>query len=68
MVDNNFIIQRIRSMYLEYGVNTAFLDTLDEEHIIKGMKGVLAELDVNKNRNYEPEDIKFIQEAYSLFC
>lgn len=55
-------------MYLEYGVNTAFLDTLDEEHIIKGMKGVLAELDVNKNRNYEPEDIKFIQEVYSLFC
>lgn len=67
-MDNNIIIQRIRKMYIEYGVDTTFLDALDDERKIKGMKGVLAELDLNKKKNYTSEDIKFIQEIYSMFC
>lgn len=67
-MDNNFIIQRIRKMYIEYGVDTAFLDALDDERKIKGMKGVLAELDLNKKKDYISEDLKFIQDIYSMFC
>lgn len=67
-MDNNFIIQRIRKMYVEYGVDIAFLDALDDERKIKGMKGVLAELDLNKKKDYISEDLKFIQEIYSMFC
>ena len=67
-MDNNFIIQRIRKMYVEYGVDTAFLDTLDDERKIKGMKGVLAELDLNKKKDYSSKDLEFIKEIYSMFC
>ena len=32
------------------------------------MKGILAELDLNKLRDYSPEDLLFIREIYSMFC
>jgi hypothetical protein len=67
-MDNEAILKRIRRMYIEYGVDTNFLDALDDERKIKGMKGVLAELDLNKKKDYTPDDIKFIQEVYSMFC
>ena len=67
-MDIDVIIQRIRRMYLEYGVDTSFLDALDDKRIIKGMKGILAELDLNKKKDYTQDDIKFIQEIYSMFC
>jgi len=55
-------------MYVEYGVNTMFLDKLDDIQKIKGMKGILAELDLNRTKNYSPEDLIFIQQIYSMFC
>ncbi|HOJ78573.1 MAG TPA: hypothetical protein PLZ08_10930 [Bacillota bacterium] len=67
-MDNDAIIRRIRRMYIEYGIDTSFLDTLDDQRIIKGMKGILAELDLNKKKDYTQDDIKFIQEIYSMFC
>lgn len=62
------ILERIRNMYVEYGVNTMFLDKLDDIQKIKGMKGILAELDLNRTKNYSPEDLIFIQQIYSMFC
>ena len=67
-MENEVIIQRIRKMYAEYGVETTFLDALNDERIIKGMKGVLAELDLNKKKGYNQEDLKFIKDIYSMFC
>jgi len=67
-MDNNYIIQKIRKMYIDYGVNVAFLDALDDERKIKGMKGILAELDLKKKHDYTPEDSKFIRKIYSMFC
>jgi len=46
----------------------AFLDALDDERKIKGMKGILAELDLKKKHDYTPEDSKFIRKIYSMFC
>ena len=55
-------------MYKKYGVDTKFIESLDEEQKIKGMKGVLAELDLNKKEDYSLEDLSFIKQIYSLFC
>lgn len=67
-INNKIIIQRIEEMYKKYGVDTEFLELLDEEQKIKGMKGVLAELDLNKKEDYSLDDLSFIKKIYSIFC
>lgn len=47
-IDAKAVIQRIEEMYRNYEVDLAFLDTMDENQKIKGMKGILAELDLKK--------------------
>lgn len=32
------------------------------------MKGILAELDLKKTKDYSPEDLVFIKQIYSMFC
>ena len=67
-IDNELIIQRVEELYKKYGVDTKFIDSLDNERIIRGMKGVLAELELNKKKDYSSDDLKFIRKIYSLFC
>lgn len=67
-INNKIIFQRVEKMYKKYGVDTRFLELLDEEQKIKGMKGILAELDLNKNEEYSLDDLYFINRIYSLFC
>ena len=67
-IDNSAIIQRIEEMYQKYGVDLKFLDMLDDEKKIKGMKGVLAELDLKKEGDYTSDDLLFIRQIYALFC
>ena len=47
-IDSKAIIQRVEEMYRYYEVDLAFLETLDDEQKMKGLKGVLAELDLKK--------------------
>ncbi len=67
-IDAKAVIQRIEEMYRNYEVDLAFLDTMDENQKIKGMKGILAELDLKKKMGYTPEDLNFIKQVYALFC
>ena len=69
-MNNELIIQRIKKLYEKYGVDKKFIDSLDEDDNkkIKGMKGILAELELNKMKDYSPEDLSFIREIYSKFC
>lgn len=67
-MSNDLIIQRIKKLYKKYGVDAKFIDLLDDDRKIKGMKGILAELELNKVRDYSPEDLLFIREIYSIFC
>ena len=62
------IIKKIYGLYIKYGVNIELLDSLDDERKIKGMKGVLAELDLNKKQEYDQIDLQFIQKLYSRYC
>ncbi len=67
-IENDAIIQRVEEMYKKYGVDLKFLEKLDDEKKIKGMRGVLAELDLKKKENYTSDDLLFIKEIYSMFC
>lgn len=67
-MSNDLIIQRIKKLYKKYGVDAKFIDLLDDDRKIKGMKGILAELELNKVRDYSPEDLLFIRDIYSIFC
>lgn len=62
------LIKKIYGLYIKYGVNIELLDSLDDERKIKGMKGVLAELDLNKKQEYDQMDLQFIQKLYSRYC
>ena len=62
------IIQRIEEMYKKYGVDLEFFEALDEKQKLKGMKGVLAELELKKKGDYTSDDSLFIEEVYSMFC
>lgn len=66
--NNEKIIQRIEEMYKRYEVDTKFLNSLNNEQKLKGMKGILAELDLNKKKNYTQDDLLFIRNIYSMFC
>lgn len=67
-IDNKIIIQRVEEMYRKYGVDTERLELLDDERKIKGMKGVLAELDLKRKMDYSPEDLLLIRQIYSTLC
>lgn len=67
-INNSMVIRRIEEMYKKYGVDLKFLEMLDDEQKIKGMKGVLAELELNKKCDYTSDDSLFIREIYSMFC
>ena len=67
-LNNSIIIQRIEEMYRKYGVDLEFLEALDEKQKLKGMKGVLVELELKKNGDYTSDDSLFIKEVYSMFC
>lgn len=67
-IDNKIVIQRLEEMYRNYGVDLTFLEVMDEEQKIKGMKGILAELDLKKKGSYTSDDLSFIKQIYSLFC
>lgn len=64
----NKIICELYKLYNKYGVDTKFLDSLDDEKKIKGMKGVLAMLDLNKMQEYDKQDLEFIRKIYSKYC
>jgi len=67
-MENEYIIQKVRELYEKYGVPSGFLDLLSDEEKIRGMKGVLAELDLKKKKDYSGEDIIIIRKIYALLC
>ena len=61
-------VKKIYYLYSKYCVDYSMLEQLDDEKILKGAKGILANLDLNKNRDYEQEDLNIIKEIFSLYC
>ena len=51
------ILSQIDYLYEKYNVDKSFYISMNKEQKIKGMKGILAELDLKKNSEYEKKDI-----------
>lgn len=62
------IIKTIDELYEKYGVESVFYSDMETEQIIRGMKGILANLDLNKQKSYTKEDEELIKDIYGLFC
>ncbi|MCQ2504503.1 MAG: hypothetical protein MJ103_04660 [Saccharofermentans sp.] len=66
--DTEEILSGIDYLYGKYGVSKDFYLSLSDEARIKGMKGILADLDRNKTRNYSAEDVELIKDIYFVCC
>ena len=62
------VIKIIYELYDKYSVDRKFIDEISDEKRIKGVKGLLANLDINKKNRYSEEDLKIIQEIYNKYC
>lgn len=62
------IIKTIDELYEKYGVERIFYSGMETEQIIRGMKGILANLDLNKQKSYTREDAELIKDIYGLCC
>ncbi len=62
------IIGKVYKLYEKYGVAISFLDNMGKDEVIRGMKGVLAELDKKKKKPYADEDLLIIREIYGRCC
>lgn len=62
------IIKTIDELYEKYGVDRIFYSDMETEQIIRGMKGILANLDLNKQKSYTKEDVELIKDIYGLCC
>ena len=67
-INSRDVVSYVKKMYKKYGVDSRCIIDLTDDQIVKGMKGVLAELDLNKKREYEQEDLFMIKKIYSMFC
>ena len=62
------IIKIIDELYEKYGVERIFYSDMETEQIIRGMKGILANLDLNKQKSYTKEDAELIKDIYFMYC
>ena len=62
------IIKTIDELYEKYGVERIFYSDMETEPIIRGMKGILANLDLNKQKSYTEEDAELIKDIYFMYC
>mgnify|MGYP004446031517 CR=1 FL=1 len=62
------ILKTIDELYEKYGVDRIFYSDMEVNEIMRGMKGILAELDLKKQKSYTKEDAEIIKDIYGLFC
>ena len=62
------ILKTIDELYEKYGVDRTFYSDMEVNEIIRGMKGILAELDLKKQKSYTKEDAEKIKDIYGLCC
>ena len=55
-------------LYKKYKVDDSFYNDMSEHEFIKGIKGILAELDLKKIKQYDKNDIDIIKDIYLIWC
>lgn len=61
-------IEIIDMLYDKYGVDKKFYSEMSDDEIARGIKGILAELDMKKKNPYSSSDIEMIKDIFALFC
>ena len=67
-MDIENVIRNIDMLYEKYEVDKSFYNKMSRQEIIKGIKGILAELDLKKKMQYTASDIELIKDIFSLYC
>lgn len=62
------VIQDIIDLYNRYEVNIEYFSEWGKEDTIKGMKGILANLDQKRRKEYVYTDLVLIKKIYSKYC
>ena len=62
------IIKSIDMLYEKYNVDKSFYSVMSNQEKIRGMKGILAELDLKKKFPYTDSDIEIIKDIFSMCC
>ena len=62
------LLSAIDYLYNKYGVKDDFYINLSDNQKPEFVKGILAELDRNKNKDYAADDTELIKDIYFFYC
>jgi len=62
------LVNEMNRLYDYYEIDKKELNQLTEEQISKGAKGLLANIDYLKNKQYTDGDLKIIKDIYHYYC
>ena len=63
-----WVMKMIDILYEKYQVDSSFYCEMSNLEKIRGMKGILAELDQKKKFPYTDSDLEVIKDIFSLCC
>ncbi len=66
-MDKTRVVEEMHRLYAKYNVSTEMLENLSEDRI-RGIKGLLAELDFKKCCDYTDNDKEIIKEIFFYYC
>ena len=65
---DSWVMKMIDILYEKYQVDSSFYCEMSNLEKIRGMKGILAELDQKKKFPYTDSDLEVIKDIFSLCC
>ncbi len=65
---DSWVMKMIDILYEKYQVDSSFYCEMSNLEKIRGMKGILAELDKKKKFPYTDSDLEVIKDIFSLCC
>ena len=65
---DSWVMKMIDILYEKYQVDSSFYCEMSNLEKIRGMKGILAELDKKKKLPYTDSDLEVIKDIFSLCC
>lgn len=66
-MNSDDLFMNLDKLYTKYNVNKKIFQDISEEEIPRQTKRLLAELDRNKDRNYDAADIEIMKDIYFYF-
>ena len=67
-MDKKQLIFELNRLFNKYVNDTALLNAIDTNEVQYQVKGILAELDKCKKKDYDEEDIEIIKNIYFYYC